>query len=699
MLNGFAVIAGLSVTGSVMILILLIAKKVLKKRHGVSRRAFVFLWLLVFLRMCLPFGVDMIQPEGVPVLPGQAVCSALTAQISTEPAQKEAGTAILDASAADAGGKAFISPETGVLAETGPTAAGYAADGKTAVSLTETVLTKAQAWAPLAIRIAAAVWLAGAVGMAGMLAFSYFRKLREIGKLSARGIPLIARTALLNAKNQTGIDARRVQIRMQEGSGGAVYGIFRPIIVLGRDSVLDAEMVLTHECVHIRHWDNLLKVLAFGVLSVHWFNPLAWIAVRSFCRDIEMSCDESVLKSIHSDSRKHYAVTILGSSRVRGRQPGFSYFGESPVSERVKHVLGIRKKQVAAPVAAVLTAVFLLLGCFASPVAAVTEEILEYGGSLDSGFVDFAAVSEQDGEILDYTAYEEGSLFVVRDNEGIVKIVTADSRGGRTVLKELPDDGGEFIGAVYYHDGKLYYPLRQTDHIDLMAADVKTGATENVSQIGNTKATMRLFGGSHYLCWYEERRLQVMDLETGRIEQSFLTNGNQDYGAMEDGYLAYQYRDDAGVTRVRCVSPETGDAFEAESRLGEETFSAYGNSRFIIYKEEYKLQSKCFIYDREKQSTVRLIDFMDPEYVKDLKAKKWGITLVGNRLLIFGEGTAVYDVNLETGETAKHESGRSGVGFYHLKNSDGQVSAMLFTVQESRGLTGSGNLYVGRFMR
>ena len=147
MLNGFAVIAGLSVTGSVMILILLIAKKVLKKRHGVSRRAFVFLWLLVFLRMCLPFGVDMIQSEGIPALPGQAVCSALTAQISVEPAQKEAGAALSGASAADTGGEAFISPETGVLAENGMMAAGYAADGKTESGLLDAAPAKAQAWA------------------------------------------------------------------------------------------------------------------------------------------------------------------------------------------------------------------------------------------------------------------------------------------------------------------------------------------------------------------------------------------------------------------------------------------------------------------------------------------------------------------------------------------------------------------------
>ena len=686
MLNAFAVIAGLSATGSVMILVLLFVKRVLKKRHGVSRRAFVFLWLLIFLRMCLPFGVDLPQPMENTVLPGQAVYSVLTEQAAAENAS---GVADPGAIAADSAGEPSDSPVTAVSAETGPQAAGTgpAVKGKTGLF-----------GAALVIRLAAAVWLAGVIGMAGFLAFSYFRKLRELKKLPARGIPLIAQTALINAKAQTGIGGRRVQIRMQEGSGGAVYGIVRPVIVLGRDSVLDAEMVLTHECIHIRQRDNLLKVLAFGVLAVHWFNPLAWAAVRSLCRDIEMSCDEKVLKSIHADSKKHYALTILGSSQLKTGRPGFSYFGESPVAERVKHVLGIRKRQSLLPVTAVLTAAFLLMGCFASPVAAVSEKIAEYGGSLDSGFVDFAEVSEQDGQILDYTAYEEGSLFVVKDDGGLVKIEAADGGKERRIVKELTESEGEFIGAVYYHGGKLYYPLRTQDHIDLTALDVQTGQTENVIRISNTKAAMRLFGGSHYLCWYEERLLRVMDLETGRIEYSFRTNGNQDYGAMMDGYFAYQYTDEAGATKVRCISPETGDEFEVESLLGGETFSVYGNSRFIVYKEEYKLQSECFLYDREKQSTVRLIEFIDSAYVEELNEKQWGITLVGNRLLICGEGNAVYEVNLESGETIKNESARNGVGFYHFKNSDGTVSAMLFTMQE-RGLTGSGNLYVGRFMR
>ena len=58
-----------------------------------------------------------------------------------------------------------------------------------------------------------------------------------------------------------------------------------------------------------------------------------------------------------------------------------------------------------APTLILMAGTFLLLGCFASPVTAVTEEILEYGGSLDSGFVDFAAVSEQDGEILTFLSH------------------------------------------------------------------------------------------------------------------------------------------------------------------------------------------------------------------------------------------------------------------------------------------------------
>ena len=122
MLSGFAVIAGLSVTGSVMILILLIAKKVLKKRHGVSRRAFVFLWLLIFLRMCLPFGVDLLQPAENTVLPGQAVYSVLTEQMAAETAADPDDSVVL---AADPVGEQAAAPaksasgET-VAAESGP---------------------------------------------------------------------------------------------------------------------------------------------------------------------------------------------------------------------------------------------------------------------------------------------------------------------------------------------------------------------------------------------------------------------------------------------------------------------------------------------------------------------------------------------------------------------------------------------------
>ena len=680
MLNAFAVIAGLSVTGSVMIFILLFAKRVLKKRHGVSRRAFVFLWLLIFLRMCIPFGVDVLQPEEVAVLPGQAVYSALSEQTEA-PAAMEEVSVTGEASAAQP-----AEAQTPAPAETVAQPA----------SLPDTF----RGMIPMAVRLAAAVWLAGAIGAAGILAFSYFRKLREIRRLPGRGLPLVAHTALIYAKDQVGISHRRIQIRVQEGSGGAVYGIFRPTIVLGRDSLENAEMILTHECVHVRHWDNLLKAGAFAVLALHWFNPVVWIGFRSFCRDIEMACDEKVLRCIHEDSRKHYAVTILGVSQVRSGRMVLSNFGESPVAERVKHVLGIRRRQVAMPVIGLLLAVFLVLGCFASPVAAVSEKIAEYGGSLDSGFVDFAAVSEQDGEILDYTAYDGGSLFVVQDDSGVVKILEADSHGNRSLLTELSETDGAFIGAVYYSGGRLYYAMKMEDHIDLKSVDTATGATSDVIRVNDLNASMRLFGGSHYLCWYEESLLRVLDLQTGEILHTYQTNGNQDYGAMEEGYFAYQVTSDSkGTVRVRCVAPETGDSFEVTSLLGRDTCSVYGNSRFIIYKEEYKLGSECYIYDREKQTTARLVDFVEPEYVEELNTKQWGITLVGNRLLICGEGNAVYEVNLESGETVKHESGYSGVGFYHLKNSDGNVSAMLFTVQESRGLSGSGNLYVGRFMR
>ena len=79
------------------------------------------------------------------------------------------------------------------------------------------------------------------------------------------------------------------------------------------------ELVIAHEQAHIRRRDNLTKPLAFLLLAVYWFNPLLWIAYILLCRDMELACDERVLRE-RSGIRKAYASALLQIGRASCRE-------------------------------------------------------------------------------------------------------------------------------------------------------------------------------------------------------------------------------------------------------------------------------------------------------------------------------------------------------------------------------------------
>lgn len=123
-----------------------------------------------------------------------------------------------------------------------------------------------------------------------------------------------------------------------------ILGVFRPRIFLPSDIGEQAlGYVSAHEKAHLKRGDNLWKPLGFAVLAVHWFNPLVWIAYILFCRDIELSCDEKVIKNMDSDNKKAYSETLLAYSTTRGFTACPVAFGEVGVKERVKGVLNYKK--------------------------------------------------------------------------------------------------------------------------------------------------------------------------------------------------------------------------------------------------------------------------------------------------------------------------------------------------------------------
>ncbi len=146
-----------------------------------------------------------------------------------------------------------------------------------------------------------------------------------------------------------------------------ILGLVQPKIYL--PSNVDAtsmEPVIAHEKAHLARRDHWWKPLGFLILAVHWFNPLCWMAYVLLCRDIELACDEKVIRQMDIDGKKKYSTTLLERSaqwRLVTICP--LAFGEVGVKERVKNVLNYKKPAIWVIVVAVVACAVVAV-CFAT---------------------------------------------------------------------------------------------------------------------------------------------------------------------------------------------------------------------------------------------------------------------------------------------------------------------------------------------
>lgn len=127
------------------------------------------------------------------------------------------------------------------------------------------------------------------------------------------------------------------------------------------------EDILVHERQHIRQGDPWLKLAAFLIAALHWYNPLVWVAIRCMSRDMEMLCDERALRGRSLEERKRYSETLLACSMANHRLSVGLPFGESNTEGRIRHILYGRKPGIILSVALcavilVCCAVFLTRG-------------------------------------------------------------------------------------------------------------------------------------------------------------------------------------------------------------------------------------------------------------------------------------------------------------------------------------------------
>ncbi len=238
------------------------------------------------------------------------------------------------------------------------------------------------------------------LGTAAMLLGSVFLYVRD-SRLFREGLPMPEqekeRLILLAAKEEK--DKKQLRdIRFQISDRTATpvtYGVIHPAIVFPKGFSLkeDEEMsfCLRHEWVHIKHRDNLKKLIAHLALCIHWFNPLVWVMYLLFNRDMELLCDETVVR--HSGGeRRDYAMALLtmASCRNLGFGTGLG-FGKNAVKERIVAVMTFKKTTPAGVLAAVFAVSMALTAFFVtnSEVYAMRSAVFDVSET-DSGKINVA---------------------------------------------------------------------------------------------------------------------------------------------------------------------------------------------------------------------------------------------------------------------------------------------------------------------
>lgn len=293
-----------SLTGTLLILVTAVLRALTRDR--LPKRTFVALWWVAALRLLAPF-----------VLPSRFSVYTLLAGLRRTPARVPA-----------AGAPVRVIPGAALpkAAETAPPAA---------------------AAAPFPIWTA--VWLAGMALLAAWFIVSYVRSQRKF----RASLPVEGGFAAAWAQAH-----RRIAVRVSDQVGAPLtYGFLRPVILLPKrmdweDDVAMAH-ILTHEYVHIRRLDGVTKLVLAAVLCVHWFNPAVWLLYVLANRDIELACDEAVVRLLGQPGA--YARTLLHMEETRsGCRPLCSHFSQNAIEERIKAIMKLKKTSALALVCALL---------------------------------------------------------------------------------------------------------------------------------------------------------------------------------------------------------------------------------------------------------------------------------------------------------------------------------------------------------
>lgn len=172
-------------------------------------------------------------------------------------------------------------------------------------------------------------------------------------------------------------------------SAPLTYGIFRPVILMPKKmnwkNEKQLQYVLSHEYVHIYRYDTVTKLIAALALCIHWFNPFVWVMYILFNRDIELACDESVIRQFGEKSKSAYSLMLINMEEAKsGLLPFCNNFSKNAIEERITAVMKIKKTSLFA----ICTAAILIVGVTATFATSAADSSREKNTIHDTDFSD-----------------------------------------------------------------------------------------------------------------------------------------------------------------------------------------------------------------------------------------------------------------------------------------------------------------------
>ena len=283
----FLKLLNLSISASWLVLAVLVLRLISKRSPKWMN---VLLWGIVALRLVLPFSIE----SALSLIPSAETVSPAAVQFAPAPTITS-GVSVIDNA---------VNPALSEHFSAVPTAS----------------VNPLYVWAYLA----GWVWL---IGLGAMLLYALVSYLRLRRRVSV-SLPVQDHIYLCDAI-----------------SSPFILGVVKPHIYLpsGLDEV-QRQNVLAHERAHLARRDHWWKPLGFALLAVYWFNPVLWLAYTLLCRDIELACDEKVIRDMDVAAKKAYSIALLSCSTHRNQISACPLaFGEVGVKERVRNALHYKK--------------------------------------------------------------------------------------------------------------------------------------------------------------------------------------------------------------------------------------------------------------------------------------------------------------------------------------------------------------------